>query len=384
MTGRLASAYRATAIIMFSTAVLILLVECAAFATVRWTSICRPAERPVNLRPMDLSYYKAQPWGRDFWREHAAAESVDRYAPYLIWKTAPYQGRYINISADRVRYTPGVDCSPNAYRVFVFGGSAVWGWGTPDSGTLPAHLQTELMHRRSGPVCVVNLGQNAYVSTQEVFELIARLQRGDVPALAVFYDGLNDAYAAFETRAPGVHFMVDRIAAKMERSDNDWRHAIGSLVRSTSSYRLAQCVPGRQPAPVSARVAAPAVIDDKTRQLGSKVLDIYLENYRIVDSLAHTYGFQFGFFWQPSQFAGHKPLTDEEQAMRPQDARSLPLMAAIYQGAEAAAGTHPNLHYLGNVFDNETAATFIDYLHVTPDGNAKIAKAIADVVSVAR
>ncbi len=264
--------------------------------------------------------------------------------------------------------------------MFVLGGSAAWGWGSPDSGTIPAHLWRELTRRDSRPVCVVNLGQNAYVSTQELIELITRLQQGDRPDVVVFYDGFNDAFAAFETRRSGVHYVVDRIARKFERRDDSVRPALGDLVRGTHLYRALRCVGGRRPSPPTTTDAR-TVVDDSTRKLAAEVLSVHGEVYRIVESLSRSYGFEFAFFWQPSLFAGHKPLSPDEQRMRPQKYRSYALVSEIYRGAEAAARVRPNFHYLGNIFDGDTSQLYIDFVHLTPTGNAQVARAIADLLT---
>src|SRR5262245_38830380 len=113
-------------------------------------------------------------------------------------------------------------CAAGSYKVFVFGGSTIWGtgspWrtGSPDWGTIPAYLQAGLAKRETRPVCVVNFGESAYVSSQSVIMLLTRLHAGDVPDLTLFYDGPNDVYAAFQSGRPTVHENVGSIARIFE------------------------------------------------------------------------------------------------------------------------------------------------------------------------
>ncbi|MDH5513912.1 MAG: hypothetical protein OEY45_01995 [Gammaproteobacteria bacterium] len=67
------------------------------------------------------------------------------------------------------------------------------------------------------PVCIQNYGQNGFVSTQDLIELIRQLQQGNVPSLPVFYSGYNDAFAAFQTGQPDVYYDLDKIAAKLDK-----------------------------------------------------------------------------------------------------------------------------------------------------------------------
>ena len=98
-------------------------------------------------------------------------------------------------ASDRLR---GAVCGPTSFKLSVLGGSTVWGTGSADWNTLPAHLQTELQRVSARPVCVVNFGESAYVLTQSVLQLLLQLQAGNVPDLVIWYEGYNDAYSAYQ------------------------------------------------------------------------------------------------------------------------------------------------------------------------------------------
>src|SRR5262249_6342036 len=49
-----------------------------------------------------------------------------------------------------------------------------------------------------------NVGQSGYVSTQEVIELSLQIRNGNIPDVAIFYDGINDTDAAFQHGVAGV------------------------------------------------------------------------------------------------------------------------------------------------------------------------------------
>jgi hypothetical protein len=101
-------------------------------------------------------------------------------------------------------------------RVFAFGGATMWGTGSPDWETIPAYLQAGLEARRGKPVCMVNFGESSFVSTQEVIQLLLQLESGNVPHLVIFYDGINNIYAAYQSGQAGVHENLDPIAAKLQ------------------------------------------------------------------------------------------------------------------------------------------------------------------------
>lgn len=385
---RVRTTYAAIGILALNALVILGVVELGARIVTRFSRLCedsQPASAPRAIRPESLSFYRNWGLGSPFWTEHRQAEALSRYAPYVLWKATAHRGRYVNISEDHVRQTPGSDCTPHAYRVFLLGGSAAWGFGSPDSGTIAFHLQAELNRRRTGPACVVNLAQNAWVSTQEVIELMNHLGRGDVPDAVVFYDGFNDAYAAFETRSPGAHYSLKTITDRFERPEADLRRSVRALVKATASYQSARCLVRRlslpPPTPASPGPEGPPP------QLAADAAAHYVANVRMVEGLARSYGFDVAFFWQPTLFTGRKPRSGEERRLRWHQPASVPLIASIDEGVRVAAtnarGTRGTaglaaLHYLGSLFDGDTSLRFIDYVHVTPHANLLVARSIAD------
>ena len=209
--SRILSAHGLIARIALNTFLLLCTVEIVAAVLL----FLLPSEDPQS-RYEQLEYYRSKPWSEMFWGERLDAEARVQYQPYTLWRTAPFLGTHVNINSSGLRETPGSECAGKACRVAVFGGSAVWGYHVPDWGTIPAYLHRELQARGHN-ACVLNFGENAWCSTQEVISLMRLLQAGRIPDVVIFYDGLNDAGASFQTREPGVHYMRDRIAEKLER-----------------------------------------------------------------------------------------------------------------------------------------------------------------------
>ena len=78
-----------------------------------------------------LPYYANQAWSDQYWQEFG---SIDRsYQPHTIWRRNEFRGRYINVGKDGLRATPQSDCASAEKTVFMFGGSAMWGEGAPDT-----------------------------------------------------------------------------------------------------------------------------------------------------------------------------------------------------------------------------------------------------------
>ncbi len=405
---RLVEAYRKVAVLTLSALVLLALVELVARGV---SKTLRPAEPEVAFSREKVSYYTSQDWAAQYWHEHQ--QSIrERYHPYVLWRRVPFKGRTINIDSQGVRLTPGADCSANSYRVFAFGGATMWGTGSPDWGTIPAYLQAGLEALRGKPVCVVNFGETGFVSTQEVIQLLLQLQSGNVPHLVLFYDGLNDVYAAYQSGRAGVHENLDQIAAKFEGGSPRIRLTVeeaanvDQLKRFVHQQREETFAKSLLPtwadtlytfSLLKSLVAklgveaqnSPKPLTYETRGIGvttvsNSVVQNYLGNYEIVSALAQKYGFNYFFFWQPVVSIGEKPLTREEQNMKRQlelQPGLSKLYDVVYRTMELECSKYANLYYLANIFDKYNSQIWIDEWHITPVGNQVIAQKMLDVVT---
>jgi len=341
--------------------------------------------RPTRLYTYyaSLPYYTSQSWTSRYWEEHAAADRK-RYSPYVLWRTRRFDGELLKVDDDGIRFTPDARCAPGARKVFVFGGSVMWGYGSPDRATIPAYLQKYLQPASDQPVCVVNYAEQAYVSTQNIIQLTRLLEAGNVPAMVIFYDGVNDVLAARWSGRPMIHQAYNEVAEGLERTGHPFEMWVSNLqVVALSRLALSGLLGTRDVNP------ATLVPNFGTDQLAQSVVDAYLNDRRIVKALAEAYGFEYHFFWQPNILLGQKRLTREEQemvnggldwAMR-FDRPLVDLFKGTYRRIQKAAARDEHLHYLGNIFDAHEEQVWMDtWAHILPPANAVVAKEIARVV----
>ena len=85
----------------------------------------------------------------------------------------------------------------NHYRIFMIGGSTVFGWGVLDNETIPYYLQKLYENSDvSYKVEVMNFGVPGISSSDEVHNLKTKLLLFE-PDLIIVYEGWNDAYDFF-------------------------------------------------------------------------------------------------------------------------------------------------------------------------------------------
>lgn len=379
---RIARAYVGTAILLVNILVLLALVEVLLLVLARLGDF-QPAETPPQAHRKtqyadrgreDLPYFRQQDWARDFWREYHqvwGGQARD-YQPYVIWRSAAFAGRTLNVDGHGRRVTPGAECGAGSFTVFTLGGSTMWGTGVPDWGTIPAFLQAELAQRLDRPVCVVNLSEQAYVSTQEVIQLVLELRAGHVPDLLISYDGINDVFAAYQSGVAGDPQNLSTIESRFENRPEV--SPVLTLALKLRSFRLARKLlePGTAGAG-GAQSPSPDV-----EPLAEAVAAAYLGNVRTVEALAAQYGFSSAFFWQPLLLIDRKPLTSEEAGVKTLAAGVYPglveLYAATYRRMREEAAARSRLHDLADIFAGERELIYIDPWHVTLEGNERIAR----------
>ncbi|HEV2350293.1 MAG TPA: SGNH/GDSL hydrolase family protein [Terriglobia bacterium] len=319
--------------------------------------------------------YVGYGWAEDFWKEQRSRFEFENarpapYEPFRIWGMEESHGKYINVDKTEMgarRRTfnplqPGCE-SRQAQKVWVFGASTTWGYGTPDFETIPSNLSKNLNSASGNCVEVSNLGVDGYNTNQEVVYLIQQLKAGGLPDAVVFFDGYADAYVG--TLGPGLpstHWDYDEIKAKQQSTVINWP----DLVKRSSFLSFMDRLRMRL------RRSQGTLSDQERAARVKSTMDNYELNLALVRVLAREYGFDAFFFWQPYVLYGKKPLVLFEQNML--DDRAI---HDVYKEADRRAAETGKFIFLGGVFDRVKEPVYIDSVHLGPLGNEIIAGAIA-------
>ncbi len=367
--------YTRLGVVLLNTLVMLIIIEGAAAILYKLDPPETLAETTAEYqtRMVNMEYYRSQDWAEDYWDEHLQVVDHWSYYPYTIWRTDPFDGEQINVGEDRIRMTPDSDCGEDTYRIFAFGGSTIWGYGSPDWGTIPAYLQKNMEDR---DVCVVIQGDLAFNSTQNVIRLIQLLQAGDVPDMVLFYDGVNDVATASRTSEAGSHYFIEYIQPVVKGALKEGE-STGSLLRElitrTAIYQV---------------LFGDVVIPDANWDLApfpkdyiNAITSIYLTNVRLVKVLSESYQFDFVAVVQPALPLVESDYTDEEQVIMWRTPQGMAdLFRTVYPLWEKAAAKTDYLYYFAHVLDDQSYPIWIDHSHVTPWGNLIVAQEITEVI----
>ncbi len=278
----------------------------------------------------------------DFENEQLRAGGIDesQWSPYVYWRRAAMSGKYVNIDADGHRKTWNPpDLPKRPIRVFMFGGSTTWGTGSRDEYTIPSQLSKILARQFGAKVEVVNFGEGGYVNTQELISFIKEIERGNVPDIAIFYDGYNDVFSAFQNGVAGIPQNEINRVREFSLTKSGPRFYLEFVKRSnlfllfTEGVGYLRHVTNREH---WSRAYESRVSNPSTERLITDLLTIYGNNTRVLHAVGHEYNVRVFSFWQPSVYT--KPeLTASEKGAADWD----PVFGQFYGQTSAALTSSP-------------------------------------------
>ncbi len=233
----------------------------------------------------------------------------DRYILNGHWQVHPwtglinreFTGRYLSVSADGRRGGIAPDAARAAlgpYVVWVFGGSTVFGWGLPDSSTVPAFLQVALQAEKpTRQVEVIKFGVPWYNSSHETALLLSNLRDSeDAPDRVVFLNGLNDlVHSVFYQNESPLH----------PRLSEAWEEQLAGLFAGPPWIRLEPAFPPLRLLAKLQPADNPPFGGERLDGAGDKPSSIrqaarrYERNHRAASALAESFGVDPLFLLQP-------------------------------------------------------------------------------------
>jgi hypothetical protein len=319
----------------------------------------------AQQRRYDLpNYDKDREYAKAVFKDYNSVQH--EYYPFVGWKTKPYNGKttHIDEKGNRVHNAPAATNPEKVVRFY--GGSTMWGEGSDDQHTIPA-----LFNEKFPSYKVYNHGQLAYNTRQELDALINLYSKDEKADIVIFYDGVNDA--AFlcpkEIDELPAHRLVpmfrDKIYVKKSKIVKEalykaFLENIMRLVQRNSKQKKESpydCISNPEKA--------------------EEIAEMMMRNWELAHKIVTDRGGRFIAVLQPAAFIG-KPRTDHLETDKDFEAN----FSEIYRRIKLkiAQRKHPWIYDLSNEFDGNEHI-FIDFCHVSPNGNQIMAKAIADIVA---
>jgi hypothetical protein len=316
--------------------------------------------------------YQGKEWASSLARESDSRGQI--YHQYLTWISRPQKGQFVNLDpvTGRKTWNPP-NLTPPVVTVFVFGGSAAWGYGARDDYTIPSQLSRRLNapepHYR-----VFNFAEPGYTFTQGLFYFISKLQQGARPNVVIFYDGFNDVYGAYQSGKPGTLHNVAQLREKLTSTPRQlyWR-AVKDWWEENIYLYSKVLVRFFQPPEKRFREVGAGFTDQQLKDLAAGTVQYYARSMELLDHLSQAYGFKYACFWQPALFTETKVLPQERRVDVRQEDKNF---AKLYQFTNQYLAEHPpspHFYNLTDVLSGRTHPVYLDLVHTTEEGYGLVA-----------
>ncbi|MGE0004591.1 MAG: hypothetical protein AB7S92_03275 [Parvibaculaceae bacterium] len=306
-----------------------------------------------------LINYEKLPWAKQHFKEFNDLD-ID-YFGYVAWRRKPFAGSTITIDpVERIRITPPIP-GLSEHRTYFFGGSTMWGSGSTDDTTIPAYYQQVARE------IAVNYGESGWTAHQSLNQLMKLVAEGRKPANVVFYDGANE------------------IAHKCRVENNFFSHSNESRIDDALEYKPTELGYYARPVISVARSLAAdlagvpkhAKFYDCTSDArkADLVAEALVQDWLIARQVTELGGGRFTAFLQPIAYLSKSRLTELklDEDLGEQFKAVYPLIRAkmIQRGIGVDLST---------VLDRDEFY-FIDFCHVSPNGNEAVARAMKEALS---
>jgi hypothetical protein len=313
------------------------------------------------------------------------------YVPYVGWRDKPYASATVNIDKLGRRYDPEQPERPAL--VAFLGGSVVWGTGEVDKNTIPA-LFTAITGRGA-----LNEGETGFNSRQTLDLLISRTTQGYGVKTVVDFGGVNDVVAGCD-----LDLAIDATVQDYQMHEifeNDIKYkgvlpdATGHFLprQNYSRLLLANLMPTAmlaedarerlRRASASKTAGAGQSVDDlpsrfvcdKDPKRADAVVDTLLLNWSTARMVAEAHGLKFLAVLEPNAYFGQ--ARRDHLSLNRELGVQLVTVYGLLRKKIAALNADWILDMTDVLDGLRDEYVYIDYSHVSVNGNRVIAQAIA-------
>ncbi|HRG09738.1 MAG TPA: hypothetical protein PLJ08_14280 [Cyclobacteriaceae bacterium] len=333
-------------------------------AITNWAAGIYMAKKGGEKRHLLPAYQGEQEYAEAIFHDYHSI--AHRYKPFAEWQMLPYQGKTLSINEQGLRtHTPPAGASANPVIHF-FGGSTMWGEGSDDAHTIPA-----LVHQKLNTGTVINHGQLAYNSRQNLDALISMYTKGETADVVIFYDGVNDAAFLCPNEIqelPG-HRLIPLFQKKIYGGAKQF---VFTVLNNLFTENILLVIQYQQ----SKGDNRPSQYDCLNSDKGKSVASMLVKNWEMANELVTSKGGKFIAVLQPVAYVG-SPRIDHLEL----NAELGNNFRFVYDEVQKIISTQnqPWIHNFSQAFNGEEYI-YIDFCHVTKSGNEIIANRLVDLL----
>ncbi|MDH3665211.1 MAG: SGNH/GDSL hydrolase family protein [Alphaproteobacteria bacterium] len=294
------------------------------------------------------------------------------YESYYVWRRPELERQTINISADGLRHTHRPEGALPTKTVAFFGGSTMWGTGAPDDGTIPS-LFAKMMPEFEA----INFGETGYTAHQSLNLLLRRYYEGFRPEVVVSYDGVNDVWnKCRREHGPYSHNREYEMRTILSEGSADHPESFGFIIQPMRNFagKVARTLAARR----SESAASPYDCHENPEK-AEQIARFLLADWAVLKMLVEGYGGTFIAILQPQAYGSETKLDhlDLSETLGEQYAAVYPKVLELLP--KEFPELEENFADLRAALDRQDYV-YIDWCHLSPNGNATIAERMAGLV----
>jgi lysophospholipase L1-like esterase len=122
--------------------------------------------------------------------------------------------------------------------------------------------------------------------------------------------------------------------------------------------------------------------DERTRALAREITVEFAASAKLLRDLAALYGFHYALFWQPTTFLEERLVHGETRLPEIDWRMNNAKLKLLYQTTSDLVRREPldNFTDISGALRDRTEEVYLDSAHLTEEGNAIIARPVADIV----
>lgn len=295
------------------------------------------------------------------------------YESYYVWRRPAMARETINISEDGLRRTFKPEGANPKASVAFFGGSTMWGTGAPDDGTIPSFFAKAMPSYEA-----INFGETGYTAHQSLNLFLRRLYEGIQPEVVVSYDGVNDVWnKCRREHTPFSHNREYEMRTILKEGSADNPESFGFLMQPLVNFagKVSRTLASRN----HASGATSPYDCDENPEKAEQIARFLLADWKVMKMLVEGYGGTFVPILQPQAYGSKTNLDhlDLSEALGRQYAAVYPKVLELLP--KEFPELQENFADLRHALDHDDYF-YIDWCHLSPNGNEIIAKEMAAIV----
>ena len=306
---------------------------------------------PFDDKRSELPNYESISWAKRHFFEFSKLST--KYYDHITWRRDDFSGETITIKNGYRMNNANENFALNK-DIWVFGGSTTWGTGSDDKNTVPSLIE------KLTNISTLNLGETGYNTTQELNLLLKELVKHK-PKIIIFYDGVNDVGKCINNLN---YFSTSQeiIIQNILSMSNSERLIIAPLKISAKAKKFFQ---KNQNTEIKYNC-------DTNVSKAEKIAKTFVNNWISVELIAQKNNIKFIPILQPTIFT-----STSNKDYLPTNYDELKKQYEILYELIKKELNKENFKYLNLENSlNKSENYFIDYCHLSPNGNKEIANEI--------